>query len=76
MVTSRIQLEELVVESVRQPGNWVPVGVIKTRECPLHGVPSQTRAHMRVIRNVAVVVVVHESVMNDGIVESKRQQRQ
>ena len=75
-MTSGVQSEQLAIESVRQPGRRMPVGAVTARECPLHGVPSQARAHMRVIRDVAVVVEVRESVMDDGIVESKRQQHQ
>jgi len=48
MVASRVQGEELVVESVRKPGQRVPIRRVGGRKRPFYGAPRQTAANMEI----------------------------
>jgi hypothetical protein len=74
VMANRIELEKLAIQGVRQPGHRMPVRGLKAGECPFHGVPGQTCAHVSVISDVKIVVEICEVVMNDRVVEGKRNQ--
>ena len=61
---------------MRQPGQGVPVPLVKGRERPLHRVPRQTTLNMGILHNVGQVIEIDELVVDDGIVESERDGRQ
>ena len=67
-----IEAKELAVHGMRQPGQRVPVSLVKSRERPLHGVPSEAALHLGIFQDIGRVIKVDEPVMSDGIVESKR----
>jgi hypothetical protein len=75
-MTCWVQLEELAIESVRQPGERMPISCVKGCERPFHRVPGQTCAHVIVMQKIDFVVEVREPVMDDRSVESQRQKRQ
>jgi hypothetical protein len=73
-VAHRVELEKLAIQGMRQPSHWMPVRSLKAGECPFHGVPGDARAHMGIVCDVKIVVEICEVVMNDRVVEGKRNQ--
>src|SRR5579863_1859519 len=69
VVPGRILSKQLVIESVRKPGQRMPVGLIKAGNRPLDRVPVQPGANVSVVGDVAVVVEIDERMMSDRVVE-------
>ncbi len=69
MVTSGVLAKELIVERVRQPREWMPVSLLLGSESPGDCVPTQAVADVRVLGDVAVVVIIDEGVAIDRVVE-------
>src|SRR5579863_395941 len=69
VVPGRILSKQLAIESVREPGQRMPVGLIKAGNRPLDRVPVQPGANVSVVGDVAVVVEIDEGMMNDRVVE-------
>src|SRR6266550_8222630 len=72
VVARRIQFEELIIERVRNPSQRMPVCGVERAEGPANRVPTQASLNMAVGSYVYVIVVVHESVLVDGVVDDKR----
>src|ERR1700679_3437684 len=72
MVASRVKVKKLVIQSMRQPGQGMPVSIIKRGKRPLHGVPRQTMLNMGIFQNVGLIVEIDELITNDGDVERER----
>jgi hypothetical protein len=72
VVASRIEVEELVIQGMRHPGQWMPISIVEGRERPLHGSPRQTPLNMGVSQNIGLIVEIDELVTNNGVVESER----
>ena len=68
VVTGRILMEQLPVERVRQPGERMPVSLLGCGESPGDRFPSEAVADMKILRDVAVVVVIDERVAVDRVV--------
>ncbi len=60
VMPARIQIEQLAIQRVREPGQGMPVRGVQRRKAPLDGLPAQTRLHLRVVQDIDVVVVVQE----------------
>ncbi len=63
VMTRRIHAEERNIKRMREPSDGMPICVLGRRECPLDGVGSQAVADMRIFRDVAIIVVVHERML-------------
>ena len=66
-----VQAEKLAVERVGKPGQGMPVRHIVSGESPFHGRPRQARPDVRILRNVLIVVIAEETVVNHGVVRHK-----
>ena len=75
VVTAGPGTEELGVEHVREPGEWVPVGDAEAGECPDGPIESQPGLHVRIGRHVEPVVEYDEAVAERGRKESQRYER-
>src|ERR1017187_1760048 len=71
-MASRIELKELPIQGVRKPGHRMPIGLIEAGESPRYGVPGKSCLNVEVARDIAVVVVIDERMMNRRGVENKR----
>ena len=67
VVSGGMFAEQLAIEGVGQPGQRMPVGLIKAGECPLDRLPMQPRANVDVVGNVAIIIEIDEGMMNDGL---------
>ena len=76
VITRRVQLEKLIVQSVREPGDRVPVGRVTAGECPGYGFPRQSAANVRIVGDVNVVVKIGESIVRCTVVDGQRGQKQ
>src|SRR5205807_6016303 len=65
MMAGGRQPEELSVEHVREPGEWVPVGRVGCGERPRDTGPREARPDVHVLGHVFGVVVVDEAVSED-----------
>ena len=62
----------LHVESVREPGERVPVARVIRDQRPFDRVPRQAALNVDVVGDVDVVVVVDVGVLADGVVRERR----
>src|SRR5271165_686071 len=76
VMACRIQFEHLEIQFVRQPGHGMPVGLMEGCERPLYAVRVQSVPDVRIVRYVAVVVVVDEGVMDDGVIKREGHNRE
>ncbi len=74
MSSAGMGIVHLHVESVREPGEWVPVSRVKRDECPFDRVPRQAALNVDVFGDVDVVVVVDVGVLADGVIENDSKQ--
>jgi len=74
VMTSGIELKELVVQRMRKPRQWMPGSCIQWCKSPLDRRPGQSRPHMRIPGDVHLIIHVGEAVMNRRIVQGQRQQ--
>ena len=67
VVMSRgIQVEEFKIQRMRKPSYGMPVAGVVSGKSPSYGSPSQSGAHVRVLEDVLVVVVIDKIVL-DGL---------
>jgi hypothetical protein len=71
VMSGRVQAEKSKVESVRQPGQGMPVRLGIGGKSPFHCGPRQARLDMGVVRDVSMIVEVDEPVVSDLVVEPK-----
>ena len=69
VMASRFELKELAIQGVRKPGHGMPIGLIVAGESPLDRVPVEPGLNVDIFRDVGVVVVIDEWVMNRRVVE-------
>ncbi len=69
VVSGRILMEKLVVKRMRQPGERMPVSLLGSGHGPSDGVPVQALVDVRVLGDVAVVVIIDEGMAVDRVVE-------
>ena len=70
VMASRIELKELAIQGVREPGHGMPIGLIVSGESPRDRVPGEPGLNVEVLGDIAVVVVIDERVMNRRIVKN------
>ena len=76
VMSGRFQAEQFAVESVGQPGERMPVRFVIGGECPFHRRPRETGLYLRIAGDVAIVVVVEESVAGYGAVRNQHKYSQ
>src|SRR5579871_401341 len=78
MVSGRIQSEKLAVESVRKPGQRMPIPGMKRRKGPLHCGPGDARENRRITDDIWKIVQQDKPVVSNRVVksESGRKQRE
>ena len=69
VMSASIQFEELIIQSVRQPGERMPVRGIKSCERPLHRVPVKAGLDLEVANHIVAVIEVNERIMLHRMVE-------
>ena len=63
VMSSGIEMEKLIINDMRQPGQRMPVRLRVRRKCPPDRFPGQARAKMWVFSDVAIVVKVNKGVL-------------
>ena len=63
VMSGGIEMEELAIQCVREPGQWMPVSVVKGSEGPFHGIPGQSVLDLGILQNVNGVIESDELVM-------------
>ena len=76
VVAGGVGLKKLVVQGVREPGEWMPVSSLGGGERPLHRVPIEARLHLLILGYINVVIVVDEWVTANRVVQRNRRQNQ
>ena len=68
VMSRRIQAKQRAIERVRHPSQRMPVRLLRRGQGPRNRIGSQALADVRIIDDIAVVVIVHERMAIDGIV--------
>jgi hypothetical protein len=69
MMAGRVQGKELVVESMRQPSQGMPIKSVGRGKGPPDGAPGQTTLDVEIAGDVIAIVEDDKRVPNDGAVE-------
>ena len=69
VMSCRIQAKQRAVERVRHPGQRMPVPLFAGSQGPEQRTCCQSLADMRILRDVAVVIVIDEWMASDWIVD-------
>ena len=72
MVSRRILVEELPIQRVRQPRDRMPVALLHGCQCPCERVAGQAVSDVRVLGDVAVIIVIDEGMAVDWVVQGQR----
>ena len=72
VVSRGVLVKQLIVKRVRHPGERVPIALLHGGEGPDGCVPVQTVTDVRILGDVAVIVIVDERVAIDRVVERQR----
>src|ERR1035437_2209509 len=62
VVPPGVQTKYLAVQHVRQPGERVPVAHFRAAKGPLHARPGEASAHVAVVGDIEVVIVIDEVI--------------
>jgi hypothetical protein len=54
----------------------MPIRLVIGGESPFHGLPRQACPHMRVVRDISIIVVVEKLVVDNGVVEREHNEGQ
>ncbi len=76
MMPHGIQAVERAIERMRHPGKGMPVRLLGRSQRPGESVGGQALADVRILGDVTVIVVIHERVMVDRVVERQRDHRE
>ena len=76
MMPGGIQAKQRDIEGVRHPGERMPVGLLGRGQSPFESIGGQALTNVRVLGDVTVIVIVHEGMAIDGVVESQRYHRE
>ena len=63
VMAGRINAEQSAIYRMRQPGQGMPVAIVKRRESPFDGAPAQALLHVQVLINVSLVIQIGERMM-------------
>ena len=74
VLTRRVQAENLAIESMREPGDRVPVRRFRGLKSPNHGVPAESGTDLGIVGNVNRVVVIEKGSAGDRVIERERGQ--
>src|ERR1700685_3573929 len=72
MMAGWIQVEQLAVQGMREPGQGMPIRLLRAGQRPGNRVPTETRSHVGIENNIAVVIVVDEGMTTGRVVERER----
>ena len=76
MVPGGIQAKQRDIEGMRHPGERMPVGLLGRGQGPFERIGGQALTNVGVLGDVTVIVIVHEGMAIDGVVESQRYHRE
>src|SRR5215813_4593466 len=62
VVIAGVELKQLIIQSMGEPCQWMPVRLLRCGQRPAQQVPVQTRSYVGILINIAVVVVINELV--------------
>jgi hypothetical protein len=72
VVSRSVLMKQLIIERVREPRERMPVSLLHGGEGPGDRVPGHAVVDVRILGDIAIVVVVDERVAIDRIVERQR----
>src|SRR5690348_8025202 len=61
VVSGCLQMEQLKIESVRQPGKRMPIGCVGAEKSPAYRLPRETALHVAVSGHICRIIEVDES---------------
>ena len=76
MMPGGIQAEQRDIERMRHPGQRMPVRLLGRSQRPGESIGGQPLPHVRILGDVAVIVIIHEGMAVDRVVERERDDRQ
>src|ERR1700691_5555592 len=76
MMAGGIEMKKLGIESVREPGQRMPVRLIERGERPFDRVSMQAGPHLQVAGDIAVVIEVYKTIARHRVVEDERDHHQ
>src|SRR5438093_12904057 len=62
MMPGRAEREQSRIQSVREPGERMPVGLPETRECPANRAPRQSVRHVSTHVNAGIIIEAYDAV--------------
>ena len=72
----RVQAENLAIESMREPGDRVPVRRFRSMKSPNEGVPGESGTNLGIIGDIYDVVKIEKRSARDRVIECNRRQNQ
>jgi hypothetical protein len=66
-----VQAENLAIESMREPGDRVPVRRFRGVESPNDGVPGEPGTNVEIVGDMELVVVIEKWSAGNGVIERK-----
>lgn len=64
----RVEMKQRTVDLMRDPRQWMPIRLLKSRERPYDPVPRHALAHMQIVRYVTRIVIIHERMPVNGVI--------
>src|ERR1700746_1224947 len=62
-MSGRIEVKERDIQRMGDPGKWMPVALVKRRRRPVNRLPVHAGLQMRIVKDVARIVVIDETVV-------------
>jgi hypothetical protein len=69
VVARRIQAKHRAIQSMRHPGQRMPVCLLRRRYSPANGFQRESLADMWIPGDIAVIVIIHEWVMVNRVID-------
>src|SRR5438445_7315989 len=76
MMTSGVKSEKLAIHHMRNPGERMPVGSVRVRECPNHAFQSHPVLYHFVLRHIFGIVEIDEVETRDAPINGYSSKRQ
>ena len=71
-----VEVKELAIQGVREPGERMPVGLLRRRKCPADRFRSESGANVGILGYITVIIVIYEWMLVYGVVKCQSGDRE
>src|SRR5579862_509056 len=72
VMSCSIEMEELVIQRMREPGQRMPISLLGRSERPTDRIPAEAGANVRILGDVTIVIVVDETMPVNRVIDRQR----